>query len=148
MKKNAIIIDLDGTLIDTPHVSPDQYALIDWEEYNEKNITAKEFVWCAKLVNLYHKAGYEIVFLTARDDSARTRAATLAWLNKAFWFPIQHLFMRTPKDFARDHIVKEELLISKILPAFLIEFAIDDKKSNCDMFRKHGIIALQCKDLE
>lgn len=144
MKPAAIIIDLDGTLIDTPYVPQSQYATIDWELYNENNISAPEFTWCAKMVDLYHKSGYEIVFLTARDDSERTRAATLAWLKAHFHFPIKHLYMRTPKDFRHDDIIKEEILESKILPFFLIEFAIDDKKRNCEMFRKHGVTALHC----
>ncbi len=141
-------MDLDGTLVDTPLVSPDQYHEIDWEAFNENNVSCPSFEWAEKMVNIYHSAGYEVLFLTARDNSERTRAATLCWLSKHFSFPIEHLFMRTPGDFRKDSLVKAELYWSRIHNQFTVDFAVDDKRSNCRMFRDFGIPSLCCTEKE
>ena len=141
-------MDLDGTLVDTPLVSPDQYHQIDWEEFNEKNVYCPSFKWAEDMVNVYQSAGYEIVFLTARDGSVRTRAATMQWLSKHFSFPIEHLFMRTPGDFRKDSIIKAELYWSHIHNKFNVDFAVDDKRSNCRVFRDFGIPSLCCTEKE
>lgn len=146
--KKAIIMDLDGTLVDSPLVSPDIYHQIDWEAFNEENIACRSFSWAEKMVEVYHGAGYEIVFMTARDGSERTRAATLEWLARHFSFPVENLFMRAPGDFRKDSLVKAELFWTHVHGRFQVEFAVDDKLSNCRVFRDFGIPSLCCAEKE
>lgn len=146
--KKAIIMDLDGTLVDSPLVSPEMYHNIDWAEFNEQNAHCPSFKWAENMVNVYYAAGYEILFLTARDGSDRTRAVTLEWLSRNFSFPIDHLIMRTPGDLRKDSLVKSELYWSHIHGKFNVELAVDDKRSNCRIFRDFGIPSLCCTEKE
>ena len=65
------------------------------------------------------------------------------WLKKNnLWFG--HLFMRSAGDHRQDDIVKEIILDFDILTQFKPEFAIDDRQQVVDMWRKRGIVCLQC----
>jgi predicted secreted acid phosphatase len=155
VKEKAIIVDLDGTLVDTPLVHPELYSTIDWEEFNEKNLHAPAFKWAKNMTQIYYDAGYRIIFLTGRDGSERTRSNTVKWLAEHFEFVDDsglfgeyELFMRTPKDFRQDFVIKKELYLKYIEPYFDVEFAIDDKNTNIRMFRELGIPALSCAEKE
>jgi predicted secreted acid phosphatase len=149
MKKKSIVLDIDGTLADTPHVSSDQYHQIDWEAWNEKNVSSPAFSWAVEMAEIYYQAGYEILFITARDDSVRTRNATLAWISSHLPFVEEvKLYMRTRGDFKDDYIVKSEIYMDHIRPHYDVRLFVDDKASNCRAFRAFGIPALCCSEKE
>lgn len=145
-KKKAIIVDIDGTFSDSPIYDPSQYHLIDWTEVNKQHSDCPAFLWCKELVAAFDARGYEMVFLTGREGSPSTWDYTSQWLDKHTTMHSYHLIMRTPGDFRADHEVKEELLVNEVLPFYDVLFAVDDKRSNVEMFRKHGIPALLCAE--
>lgn len=149
MKQKSIILDIDGTLANTPHVTSDRYHEIDWEAWNEQNVSAPAFEWAIDLARLYHESGFVLLFLTSRDDSPRTRKATIQWIESHLSFVSEiPLFMRTPGDFREDHIVKAELYMDHIRPHYDVRLFVDDKRSNCSTFRAFGVPSLCCSEKE
>jgi len=144
MLPTAIIIDLDGTLIDTKvKVSEKDYENINWEKFHSDNYSSQIFDWCKRLVNLYSDR-YDILFVTSRDNSELSRTLTLDWLEKELPCVDFFLYMRKSGDLRPDHIVKKEIYNNQIKDSYFVELAIDDKISNCEMWESIGVKALYC----
>lgn len=152
MKQDAIIFDLDGTLCDSPHIEHNSYPTIDWESFHENNTDCPSFPWAVQMIELYQQAGYCIIFLTARDDTPRTRELTEQWLVRHLSFVNEESFtehplvMCKPLDFREDSVGKVELYISEIQPFYNVHLFVDDKASNCRAFRELGIPSLCCAE--
>lgn len=63
------------------------------------------------------------------------------WVNK-YDLPIDLLFMRTGGDFRRDSVVKEEILVERILPYYNPIVAVDDRDEVIEVWRRHGIYTI------
>ena len=156
MKDKAVIIDLDGTLIDNSaralaHLERSKANInnpgIRWDEFFAgSELIDRPNNWCAELTYSLFFDGYKIIFLTGRQDTEITGAATRMWLDR--WFPdlVFDLYMRKAKDFRKNEEIKYDLLVNEIIPKYNVLFAIDDMKANIDMLRKLGIPALHCAD--
>ena len=158
MKTNAIIVDLDGTLVNNNvraqnHIQRRRENLTDaeirWNEFFEKTIEFDQpNLRCIELVNAFNKLGYKILFLTGRMATETTEAATKKWLTMYVNPSIDYeLIMRPNEDYRKNEQVKLDLLLNKIMPMYNILFAIDDMRANIDMLRNLGIPALHCADL-
>lgn len=64
------------------------------------------------------------------------------WIHK-HKLPIDLLFMRLAGDQRKDSIVKEEILVNKILPYYNVVMAIDDRPTVIEVWRKFGIYTIQ-----
>lgn len=151
IKKKAIIFDIDSTLVESSHIPPEQYHEIDWAAHNEAKIHNRCFPWAVEMCELYSKAGYCIVFLTARDDNMRTRTATLEMLRLNLSPELldnSALVMRNDGDFRHDHLVKIEKYMDEIRPHYDVRLFVDDKASNCKVFRDIGIPSLCCSEAQ
>ena len=147
MKTKAIIVDLDGTLANClhriHHVTGSKkdfdafYAGIPNDVPNE---------WCLDLVTKYYTIGPRVLFVSGRSEKCRD--ATLEFLYQKcglVWFEDEVvLFMRKENDYREDWIVKEEIFKQDIEPYFDILFAVDDRQQVVDMWRRNGIVCLQC----
>lgn len=158
MKERAILIDLDGTLVNNEqralaHLNRRKKNLnsteIRWDEFFEKTIEFDQpNQWCMEIVENFSKAGYKIVFLTGRMDTKTTGEATRKWLQMYLNPNISYeLIMRKEDDFRKNHQIKLELLMNYILPKYDILFSIDDILANVEMFRTLGIPSMHCSDL-
>jgi len=146
-KQKAIIVDIDGCLANTQSYSQDLYGEVDWDEVNEFNIQAPAFQWCLEIVNRF-APDYEILFVTGRQSSKRTMAATSTWLMKHILLGHSSymLLMRTPGDFRPDCEVKKDIYDLYIKDTYDVLFALDDRASVIGMWRELGIPSLHCKD--
>lgn len=123
---DAIICDLDGTLINNPNWNG------NLEEFYEHILEGEPIEWCYKLIKCLAKE-YKIIFITARDEKCRNK--TEVQLDTLFPFEYM-LYMRKPKDKRADYIIKEEYM--QILKnKYNILFCIDDNMRNCIMFRNY-----------
>lgn len=129
---NAVICDLDGTLIENP----------DWdgdlEKFYRNILDGFPIEWCEFLVNILAEKKIKILFITARDE--KCRSMTIAQLNRWFDFPYE-LYMRKNGDLRPDFEVKRDYTI-ELKEKYNILFAIDDNVNNCIMFRNNGITSL------
>jgi uncharacterized HAD superfamily protein len=141
--KQAICVDLDGTLCDMSH----RLHFIkgigkkDWKSFDQHMAEDTLNAWCYKIVDLFSKAGIRVIYVTGRSDAYRE--TTLAWLvqNKC---PIDALFMRAAKDNREDTIVKKEIYENEIQGKYDVLFCVEDRASVTKMWRSLGLVCLQC----
>lgn len=131
-KPKTIISDIDGVLMEGPWFD-------DIEDFYREMSSWYPVDWAVHFVNMFHKMGYKIIFLTARDERVRLR--TLQQLQDMFSFNIE-LYMRERNDERPSCVIKEEHLI-ELMKKYDIQFAIDDETPNVQMFKKYGITTLQ-----
>ena len=135
-KKDAVIVDIDGTLALN-------YSGRNWYDYNLiGEDTLDEDV--AYIVDLLHESGLEVIIVSGRDDACKE--TTSKWLMDHS-VPFEKLLMRVTGDGRPDDIVKEELYHTVIEPEYQVIYAIDDKPSVCKIWRKLGITTLQVNDI-
>lgn len=146
---DAVIIDLDGTLINTRR----SYEFID--ESGEPNMTAwlesTQFspanFWCQQLVYAMYSSGISIIFLTAREGTSKAKKITEQWLQNFGFAHIPYkLIMRDEGDLRQDPEVKRDIYNRQIAPYYSVLFAVDDKSRVIDMWRDIGVVALHCAD--
>jgi predicted kinase len=146
-KRTAIICDLDGTLCNIDHrLHFMKQEKKDWKNFYYNIPGDSVNFWCREIIETFQYGSpypYEIIFCSGRADDHRKLTAD--WLEDND-FSYKHLFMRQRNDFRKDSIVKEIILEFEIKPRYSILFAIDDRDQVVEMWRKHGIVCLQCAD--
>lgn len=139
MKRNTVVIDLDGTLANISHrvhlVHTDKpdwdafYSLIPGDEINE---------WCKSLMEAMTDK-HHVVIVSGRRKSCMKD--TKEWLDR-FEVPYHKLYLvRDDKDYSPDHELKKKWLDgygkNKVL------FVVDDRTKVVDMWRAEGMVCLQ-----
>lgn len=141
-KPKAVICDLDGTMCDIEH----RRHWLDknnWPMFSAGIKNDKLNKWCRHITNHMYHAGTRVVLCSGRGNESRT--PTVEWLcdNKVIY---DNLFMRQAGDYRKDSIIKEIILDFEILTRFEPYFIIDDRKQVVDMWRKRGLVCLQCDE--
>lgn len=129
-KKDAIIVDIDGTLAHADGRSPYDYTKVSEDKHDA---IIRDLV-------LRYRPSHSILIVSGRESSCR--AATEAWLTDNL-IPYNGLFMRAEGDKRCDTIVKEEIFNNYIDPTYNVHFALDDRNRVVDMWREKGIKVLQ-----
>jgi FMN phosphatase YigB (HAD superfamily) len=145
MAQKAVIIDLDGTLVNSPRPTAPikDNSEIDWNAWIESAKFSPANEWCKEIVMAMALQGYAIIFLTARDGGENSRKITENWIT--MHMPVMHkLYMRHEHDRRPDYEMKRDVFLNEIAPYYDVLFAIDDKQANVDLFRELGIAALHC----
>lgn len=142
-KIKAVIFDIDGTLAQIEHR---RHHVASGKKKNWKAFFAemnKDPVneWCRNLNHMYKKEGYKIIVMSGRPSNYRE--VTKTWLsdNNVHY---DELFMRDSRDQRQDNLVKEDLYNNHVKSYYQIEVVIDDRKQVVDMWRKIGLVCLQC----
>lgn len=157
-KPKAIIVDLDGTLVDNNHRL---HLLLgdkpNWEQWDEGVPHDKPNQWCLDILygmldacmldSLDHyakKNTLEILFITGRGS--RLLLKTKKWLKKHFNDNDLNykLYMRQEGDSRPDFIVKKNIYRDYIRDEYNVLFCLEDKNSVADMWRKEGLVCLHC----
>lgn len=141
--KQTVLFDIDGTLADIEHrrIYLNQERP-DWRKFNAAmgHDTPNYAV-----VNLYQTLVqsdvYDIIIVTGRNEEFRkVTEAWFAW-NEIYF---TRIMMRPDRDNRADHIIKEEILDSLLSEGRDIAFTVDDRQQVVDMWRRRGIMCLQC----
>lgn len=148
MKQKAIIIDLDGTFVFDPNASTISFhnpGEIDWDVWHETRRYLPHNEWCYSIIKNFSIAGYEIIYLTGRSSTKKGKDVVHQWLSCHSPTPNYKLYMRNERDASTpDDQVKETIYYIDIAPFYIIEFAIDDRKDICDMWKRIGVPYLYC----
>jgi hypothetical protein len=126
------IVDLDGTC-----------ALNNGRGYYEYDRVGEDLPnepVCA-LVGALHHYGYDIVFVTGREDSCR--AATVDWIEEHILLTFD-LFMRPTGDRRPDTVVKKEIY-DQHLKDMTITGVLEDRPRVVQMWRDLGLMCLQAE---
>jgi predicted kinase len=128
----AILCDLDGTLAIIQNRSPFETLKVENDLLNKP---------IAEIVKQYHQLGVKIIFMSGREELART--PTLNWL-KTHNIPFHELYMRTTGDNRKDSMVKKELFETHVLGRYYVKFVLDDRNQVVDLWRiELGLPCLQ-----
>jgi phosphoglycolate phosphatase-like HAD superfamily hydrolase len=106
MKRNIVIVDLDGTLCDSGHRDHHAQAK-EWDQFHSKLRDDKPHRDVALTVLALQKTGVKAFGLTGRNEAHRT--ATLAWLLDN-GIELDALMMRPDNDWTPDHELKPKAL--------------------------------------
>lgn len=131
MKKNAIILDIDGTIA---------------EKHPDRGIYEFDKVWMDKpittiidLSNGMFEKGYSVVIITGRD--VKCEKETLSWI-KDNSVLFDELHMRPTGNYHPDTIIKEGI-VKQLENKYNFVAAIEDRPSVARMYRKIGIPTIQ-----
>ena len=141
MKKYAII-DIDGTCsnAEARKYLIDGSQKKDWDRFYDLCGEDKPYIDILQLVNLLHKNGFYIAYLTGRVERVRTQ--TVSWLfNQGF--PEGSLQMRPDGDTRQDCIVKAEMADKCGLTPENTFLVLDDRDQVVKMWRDRGFRCLQ-----
>lgn len=136
MKRNAVIVDIDGTLADVSgirhHVlnKPKRFDLFHSEAVNVPTHSA-----VVDMVNDFANQGVDIVVVTARKAKWRNHTAMWLALNN---IPSTAMFMRANKDGRKDAEVKRDIL-KRIQQTWNVIHAIDDNPNVIAVWIANGI---------
>lgn len=126
-KKDAIIVDIDGTLACMHNRGP-----YEWSKIDNDNVR----IHIRNLVNIYARSGYKVIILTGRDGCCLE--TTKDWLLKKNVI-FDEVFSRTTKDNRPDYIIKEELYLNNIEPYYNIHLVVDDRPQVIRLWRRLGL---------
>lgn len=139
--KEAIIVDLDGTLYNSS--GRKHYVEGEKKNYDMFHKASKFDLpneWC---VSIMDATEYDILLVSGRPDTYMLEA--LEWIKKHN-IPMDALFMRKAGDYRKDYIIKKEIYDSHIKPFYEVVFVLDDRKQVADMWRAEGLICLLCHE--
>lgn len=142
--KDTIIFDLDGTLSNPDHrlhlIRKDNPDFDTFYSECSKDLVNK---WCLELINILSKNSiYKILIVSSRRKCELGK--TLEWL-RANDVPIEprHVHLLRNKDnYTADTELKKRWVNKYGKDRIL--FAVDDREKVVNMWRKEGIICLQC----
>lgn len=155
MKPLAVIFDRDGTLA-ACHNGPQKLAprgskedKADWAAFNAALPFDAVVPEIAALLRAI-KPGVVRIMVSGRAEGdwpgdRRRRFAMLNWIEK-YDLPIDLLIQRTGGDTRRDSVVKEEILLTRILPFYQPVMAVDDREEVCEVWERHGIYTIRVKN--
>lgn len=141
MQREVILCDVDGTLALMGKGDPDRRRFYDWHRVGEDDPNQPVI----DLVSIFRDVGYEIVFLSGRDEVCRQE--TVLWLLRFACARIDDkLYMRPHKDNRPDHEVKREIYEQEIAPLYSVKYVVDDRNQVVSMWRSLGLTVLQVAD--
>lgn len=143
--KDIVVVDLDGTLANIDHrLSWIKCEKPDWDAFFRACVNDSANEWCVELIKSLKARGFKVMVVSAR--SKMVEFETQRWMVERFPYPseLPDLFMlraegdHTPDDDLKIKWLNESGLKDRIL------FVVDDRQRVVDMWRKEGLVCLQC----
>ena len=136
--KEAILIDIDGTLALRGERDPFDFSKVLNDQPNKKLIVILRAI-------ITYKKELELIFISGRMDSCRND--TELWLKKYCSSLLNGspplLLMRATDDFRDDYVVKQELYEQEIKVSYRVFLIFDDRNQVVNMWRSLGLTCYQ-----
>ncbi len=151
MKEKAIVVDIDGVLLDVSLLYKEIENLgldgqAKWNFFHENANNPKYAVKVHKffnLVNMYVQAGYKIIVLTSRRDLIGKSTLHYLLNGDVKLDNLTEMVLRPAnKEGIPSYLYKKEE-IQKLHKRYDIELIIDDEYANCAIFRQLGFTVLR-----
>lgn len=148
-KPEGIVVDMDGTLVDTSsirHLIPrlsgpdDVYTSSDFDAFHAEADKCPALWDTVDSTLSWYGTGRDIIIVTARSEKYKVQ--TERWL-KSYYIPYDgFLFMRKEGDMRSDYQVKKDILHA-LQETWDIVYALDDNPSIIELWRENGIKCTQ-----
>lgn len=151
MKEKAIVVDIDGVLLDVSLLYKEIENLglegqDKWNFFHENANNPKYAVKVDKffnLVNMYVQAGYKIIVLTSRRDLIGKSTLHYLLNGDVKLDNLTEMVLRPAnKEGTPSYLYKKEE-IQKLHKRYDIELILDDEYANCAIFRQLGFTVLR-----
>lgn len=151
MKEKAIVVDIDGVLLDVSLLYKEIENLglegqAKWNFFHENANNPKYAVKVDKffnLVNMYAQADYKIIVLTSRRDLIGKSTLHYLLNGDVKLDNLTEMVLRPAnKEGTPSYLYKKEE-IQKLHKRYDIELIIDDEYANCAIFRQLGFTVLR-----
>ena len=140
MTEEIVIFDLDGTLADvSERIHHVRRKPKDWKAFFKGMAEDKTIHSMVRLCNMLYESGVRIVLCSGRSEEHRPE--TVDWLEKHD-VKFHELLLRRDGDRRSDVDVKREILAGMDKEKIL--FVVEDRSRVVEMWRKEGLVALQC----
>ena len=149
MKRKAIIVDVDNTLIDIRHLealyipnNPQESDYIQLEKVYNQGIAIKETI---DIVNKFIKDDYTILIVTARRDKPQIKRDLKLFIQDNFKNAKSDqikLFL-APICEEPDYVVKEKIFNKHIKDNYDVYLALDDRDTILSLWSSYGIIGFK-----
>lgn len=137
----AILIDLDGTLVDCSH-RIHHFHNKEYDDFFNKIPLDIPNSWCLEVIDSF-KATHKILLITARP--LKTTLLTRSWLVRHGIYHDQ-LFITSSGMFISDDEIKRRMYKDRVAPFYKVSFVIDDRSHVVKMWRDLGLVCLQCAE--
>ena len=147
MKKNIVIVDIDGTLtLLGDRIKYLHQDKIDWDNFFDACYEDEPIFEIIDLVQRLKYAKYDIIYMTGRRESIREK--TLKWFKDKTSLNMKssELIMRKNDDYRHDIIIKPEMIKENNIDLKQVAFVLEDRNSVVEMWRKLGVKCLQVAD--
>lgn len=137
MTEKAIVIDIDGVILDSSKVLKESE---DWD-YFDRNCNGDDVELIKNIKPFLRALGRDIrvIISTARTEKIRPQTARKLWKYRV---QFDDMYMRNINDYRADYEVKKDQ-IKAIIQRYDIVAFIDDKEENCDMAKEFGLLSLK-----
>lgn len=151
MKEKAIVVDIDGVLLDVSLLYKEIENLglegqDKWNFFHENANNPKYAVKVDKffnLVNMYAQAGYKIIVLTSRRDLIGKLTLHYLLNGDVKLDNLTEMVLRPAnKEGTPSYLYKKEE-IQKLHKRYNIELILDDEYANCAIFRQLDFTVLR-----
>lgn len=142
VKKDTILVDLDGTLANIEHrLHFVQNNPPNWDMFFKTCSKDLPNEWCVELIKAMKASGHRVILVSAR--SRMVLEDTKQWLAKIGLLDFVEIQMvRAENDSTADQILKQRWLDS--FDKNRVLFVVDDRQRVVDMWRANGLTCLQC----
>ena len=141
MTEKAIVIDIDGCILDSSKVLKTMKEKnYDWN-YFDCNCNSDEVELIGKIKPFIYafEKNIKIIISTARTEKIRPQTARKLWKHR---IQFEDMYMRDINDYREDYEVKKDH-IKSIMHKYNIVAFIDDKEKNCDMANEFGLLSFK-----
>jgi predicted kinase len=151
LKKNTVVVDLDGTLANIEHrLHYVQNSPPNWQAFFRECPKDTPNDWCVELIRSMLLVGKDVIVVSAR--SKEVEKESIEWVRNAilgkpgteplYLGKLDVQLVREEKDSTPDQILKKKWLDNFGKDRIL--FAVDDRQRVVQMWRDNGIVCLQC----
>lgn len=139
-----VIVDIDGTVADCSHrLHMIRGPKKDFDGFHRACPADPPIGPVVRLVAALAEDQHALLFVTGRPESSR--AETEAWLDRHGLRP-DMLLMRADGDYRPDYEVKLDALREIRARGYDPRLAIEDRTQVVQMWRREGLICLQCAE--
>lgn len=140
MNMDCVIFDIDGTLADiSERLHHIRKRPKNWDKFFAEVPQDKAIHAMVRLNNMLFDAGMRLILCSGRPEKLRKETET--WLRKND-VKYHELHLRPDEDTRPDTVVKREML--RGIDTTRVLFVVEDRSRVVEMWRKEGLVCLQC----